>query len=1189
MNPVPALKSLLLMVLALSGTGSVVAQADVSVRVRLERDVAQSGETLTGTAYLTNEGDARRQNLLVELRPTVALDFERLDTNPANTFSAGNYRWSVASLDSGATDSLRFTLRATAGGVHTLVAELIGADVTDWDSQPDNQRPEEDDQTSSCLSVPLEVGCGQAVVLRAPLGFASYSWTRDGQPLTYATSDTLHPSRSGAYAYRVEGGACGDAGGTCCPVRIERTGCTTDLALRITAGAVDAGTLRQLVRINLFNQGTTTVSRADLYVTLSNRMRLAQALPRWTYRDTYMTTEWRGSLAPGTETELTFEVQAIGRGAAADYRMFAEISAAYAGDALLSDVDSRADEDPGNDLVLDDAIALLSTQDEDDSDVVDLQLSQATVHGCELAVFAEADYRFVRQGSNGTAHRVCLLTTQSESDALTFELDGEAVQLSPAACAEGERAKFSLARLSGDLEGSRYLITSYRAGGSTRVSRKVVSSLAALLDALRGVDPAARVSYDTVAKEIQITSATLRPDRLSVFHYDSRKSASLTPRFEATATGVYLPGNTAGGLHTLEAFDAAGCRTSTRIEIKDNTVNPVRYDTIRADVEVGEPYVVRTANGERTVDARWTQLSADAWTASFGTIGTRVTSSFAEDRRVAGEVPTEITYQLTVVERACTPLMSNTPRTKVSATCSGAKFALGLLRPDLEVRSAGSRVLSTATPTGVRDASSYDLQQLPQRGLTHVYEVAHWAGVPAATGLRGHIGQLATQLRQLGEDVDILWSNSRLVAGGAGVGGLELREVGTGAVRTLSPTSQSQPTYGEIYANVGNNYVNLSLRGGCEQLLTLKLKCQDEFFFDAGSYDMFSGGDPTTLSLSELGIPSTHANWTIANPPGKVQVRRLADGAGLELSARSIGEDELTLRACDDGGDCFLSRVSLHVSGERAAAKPVARTYRESIAVRVGETLEWCLPAPDTSKRTLRVVNQCEYAAGERATILWRGDTCLTAEGIEAGRESLCILRTYTDGSTDSIALSLLVELADKVLVLTPDEQAVEFGKYSMVEVLANDQLGAGDHQVSLVSEPFFGRAQVVGNQQIEYTHYGNDCSADVFTYQVCRGSVCDSATVELTVFCGEVLVYNGLSPNGDGVNDEFVIHGLERFPDHELRIFDPQGRLIFRQREYGNDWRGEYRGRPLRNGTYYYVLELGDGGGKSGYIQLTE
>jgi len=75
-----------------------------------------------------------------------------------------------------------------------------------------------------------------------------------------------------------------------------------------------------------------------------------------------------------------------------------------------------------------------------------------------------------------------------------------------------------------------------------------------------------------------------------------------------------------------------------------------------------------------------------------------------------------------------------------------------------------------------------------------------------------------------------------------------------------------------------------------------------------------------------------------------------------------------------------------------------------------------------------------------------------------------------------------------------------------------------------------------------------------------------------------------GFSPNNDGVNDLFVIRGIDRFPANNFVIFNRWGNQIFEASPYKNDWDGKsttgirFGGDDLPVGTYFYLLDLGDG-----------
>jgi len=75
-----------------------------------------------------------------------------------------------------------------------------------------------------------------------------------------------------------------------------------------------------------------------------------------------------------------------------------------------------------------------------------------------------------------------------------------------------------------------------------------------------------------------------------------------------------------------------------------------------------------------------------------------------------------------------------------------------------------------------------------------------------------------------------------------------------------------------------------------------------------------------------------------------------------------------------------------------------------------------------------------------------------------------------------------------------------------------------------------------------------------------------------------------GFSPNGDGINDLFVIRGILNFPKNTFVIYNRWGNKMFEASPYQNKWDGtatsglRIGGNELPVGTYFYILDLKDG-----------
>ncbi|MDP4826831.1 MAG: gliding motility-associated C-terminal domain-containing protein, partial [Flavobacteriales bacterium] len=99
-----------------------------------------------------------------------------------------------------------------------------------------------------------------------------------------------------------------------------------------------------------------------------------------------------------------------------------------------------------------------------------------------------------------------------------------------------------------------------------------------------------------------------------------------------------------------------------------------------------------------------------------------------------------------------------------------------------------------------------------------------------------------------------------------------------------------------------------------------------------------------------------------------------------------------------------------------------------------------------------------------------------------------------------------------------------------------------------------------------------------------------------------DISIPQGFSPNGDSVNDLFVIDGLIYYPNNTMTILNRWGNKVFESGEggYQNDWDGTNQfgvtigGNLLPTGTYFYIFDPGreDEQGKAiepvtGYIYL--
>lgn len=186
----------------------------------------------------------------------------------------------------------------------------------------------------------------------------------------------------------------------------------------------------------------------------------------------------------------------------------------------------------------------------------------------------------------------------------------------------------------------------------------------------------------------------------------------------------------------------------------------------------------------------------------------------------------------------------------------------------------------------------------------------------------------------------------------------------------------------------------------------------------------------------------------------------------------------------------------------------------------------------------------------------------------------------------------------DEVVIFAPLDPVAEQDVYELVEntqaifnVTENDDPGPVNFTLSIVTPPSNGAAQVVDGKDIRYQPRENFFGEDELVYRICLAGCpdrCDTARVKISVF-PFLRIPDIITPNGDGVNDVLIIEGIDRFPANELLIYNRWGSEVYATENYSNDWDAMWRGTPLPNGTYFYVLNnrtTGENLGK-GYITV--
>ena len=97
--------------------------------------------------------------------------------------------------------------------------------------------------------------------------------------------------------------------------------------------------------------------------------------------------------------------------------------------------------------------------------------------------------------------------------------------------------------------------------------------------------------------------------------------------------------------------------------------------------------------------------------------------------------------------------------------------------------------------------------------------------------------------------------------------------------------------------------------------------------------------------------------------------------------------------------------------------------------------------------------------------------------------------------------------------------------------------------------------------------------SAVVTDANGCSNEISEIIVPESKLDC--LRIPNVITPNGDGVNDEWIIENIELFPEAHIYVYNRWGQLLYHDRGNGERWDGSYRGHFVPSGVYMYIIKL--------------
>lgn len=341
-----------------------------------------------------------------------------------------------------------------------------------------------------------------------------------------------------------------------------------------------------------------------------------------------------------------------------------------------------------------------------------------------------------------------------------------------------------------------------------------------------------------------------------------------------------------------------------------------------------------------------------------------------------------------------------------------------------------------------------------------------------------------------------------------------------------------------------------------------------------------------SIDLSELsGNPVSIFNDCPASGGNEVIFSVDPTAYSVNYAAVDVGTDTACIVVIDDRG--FSDTTCMIITGKVTQKEVICDT------IQINTERLYCPSLDELDGQVENISNICPQSSGNNVIFTVNSATfCMIAEGVELGTDSACIIICNNEDICDTTIYKITVVPGDSMLpppIAVNDTVKTGQNNSIGINVLGNDTIPGSPVSLDIITPPVNGLVNVNADFTITYVPDMDFCGIDSFTYVVCNDVGCDTATVIIEVECPDepFTIYNGFSPDGDGSNDTFVIDGIEDYPENIVRVYNRWGNLVFEQKGYRGTWDGTWNGKDLPDGTYYYLVDLGNSQVFSGYLQI--
>ncbi len=324
----------------------------------------------------------------------------------------------------------------------------------------------------------------------------------------------------------------------------------------------------------------------------------------------------------------------------------------------------------------------------------------------------------------------------------------------------------------------------------------------------------------------------------------------------------------------------------------------------------------------------------------------------------------------------------------------------------------------------------------------------------------------------------------------------------------------------------------------------------------------FGGGISTqTASMMEYGnatlytmsTSETVVNATCTNPSaGSITVTPVG---GIAPYSYSINGGAFQSTNVFTGLTQGVKNLIIKDAGCETITKSVTVGFDNNLTLTVNRDTVVCAGAP---------VPMLATANGATATYAWSPATGLSSTSINNPVATVNSNAAFTvtaslNGCTQSKTVNIGIKAnpvisagADKTIVIGDEVQLQ----------------GSATNFVTIAWSP----ANTLSNAN-SFTPIAKPTTTTTYTLSVVNNNNCTSTDqVVITVLTNCLNVMNAFTPNGDGANDLWLVtSGSACTKQVSVAVFNRYGNTVYKNDNYQNDWNGNYNGKPVADGTYYY------------------